>query len=190
MLCDNLWITVLTLPASNGASQTLLMYSHSLEVIGVTPWCSPELQSWNAFRAVLMTKQCKDEDPHAPHQLLLSHYWKYFKKYSTVMDNPVLPIILCIAPAALILLSRHPLGLSLSKYNGWGWTEGNSVCYNPLVFMPTLLPLPSLSHSLMLSSSGMWNVVPGNKSIAMIISLYNRGTASLSECTSNRGRLV
>lgn len=49
--------------------------------------------------------------------------------------------------------------------------------------LPLLLLFPSLSPSLMLSSSGLWNVVPGNKSIALIISLYNRSTASLSECT-------
>lgn len=44
-----------------------------------------------------------------------------------------------------------------------------------------LLPPPLSFCSLMLCSSGLWNVVLGNKSIALIISLHNRGKAPLSE---------
>lgn len=69
MLCDNVRITVVsTFPASNGASQILLMYLHRSDSRDtephISPWFSPELQQWNAFRAVLITKICKDAPTH------------------------------------------------------------------------------------------------------------------------------
>lgn len=97
------------------------------------------------------------------------------------MDDPILPIILCVAPAALILLSRHPLGLSLA--NKMDEAELKVAAFVTIQWYSCLplLPLPSRSPSLMPSSPGLWNAVPGNKSIELIISLYNGGTTSLSE---------
>lgn len=72
------------------------------------------------------------------------------------------------------------LNWTWSILNEWGWAGGSCICYNPLEFTS---PPPSSLHfsSLMLSRLGLWNIVLGNNSIALIISLHNRGKPPLSE---------
>lgn len=91
---------------------------------------------------------------------------------------------LSVSPPATLIsfiqISILRLNWTRSILNEWGWAGGSSICYNTLELMsPPPLSLPS--PSLILSGLGLWNAVLGNNSIALIISLLNRGKPPLSE---------